>query len=324
MIDIFSQSLYSSNQLIGTMDEQMKLFRYLGNLSEYSSISDSLSVHPKVNFQAKKIHRTKFKKGHKSWNKGLTKETDKRVKGIRKFNNKQVKEIISLYNKKSITKISKKFDCSHSTIFSILKENNITIKGCSYFNKGKPSNMEGKNHTKEANQKNREKHTTKEALKKARKINLGKNNPFYNKTHKKEVIDIIIRTSKERWANPEYKERTLIAQRNGADITPNNPEKIMIELIKKYNLSFNYVGDGQVWFRGKTQSFNPDFFSKNTKQIIEVFGDYWHNLPKSKKKDIERLETYSKCGYKTLVIWASELKNLNQVIDKINQFTNNG
>lgn len=107
------------------------------------------------------------------------------------------------------------------------------------------------------------------------------------------------------------------------------PERILKEIIEKNNLPFNYTGNGMIWFKGTTQSFNPDFLSKNPKHIIEVFGDYWHNLPESKSRDRERLETYSRYGYKTLIIWEHELvprwkKNLTkeQIINKINGFLN--
>jgi hypothetical protein len=103
-------------------------------------------------------------------------------------------------------------------------------------------------------------------------------------------------------------------------IKPNNPEKLMIKLIKENNLPFNYVGNGAIWFRGDNNIFNPDFLSKNPKHIIELFGDYWHNRGNSKKRDLIRLNTYAKYGYKTLVIWEHELKSPNQVIDKIKEF----
>ena len=81
----------------------------------------------------------------------------------------------------------------------------------------------------------------------------------------------------------------------------------MMGIIKKNNLPFNYVGNGSIHFRGYGKLFNPDFLSKNPKHIIEVFGDYWHSLPKRKKLDKQRLATYTRYGYKTLVIWEHEL-----------------
>ena len=103
-------------------------------------------------------------------------------------------------------------------------------------------------------------------------------------------------------------------------VYPNKPEKILITLIKENNLPFIYIGDGKIWFKGETSMFNPDFLSQNPKQIIELFGDYWHS--KTKEKDKERLEAYQKDGYKTLVIWEHELKDLNKTLNKIVCFTN--
>lgn len=113
--------------------------------------------------------------------------------------------------------------------------------------------------------------------------------------------------------DPEFQKKCRLAQ----NIKPNKPEKIVINLIQQNNLNFVYVGDGKIWFKGTNHSFNPDFLSKNPKYIIEVFGDYWHNLPNMKKRDKERLETYSKYGYKTLIIWEYELKNSTSIINKI-------
>jgi len=240
-----------------------------------------------------------------------------------KFNEFDIKKIISLYDEVSAVQIAKKFNCCHSTIYNILKKNNILIKGPTFFNKGNSSPMKGKKHTEEAKQKNREKHTTKEVLEKLSRLNTGKNNPFYGKHHKLKTINIIGKASDERWKNPEhrrnireknkkkfsddeYKEKWLKNVRS--KITkPNKPEKLMIDLIQKNNLPFNYVGNGKIWFRGYGTMFNPDFLSKNPKHIIEVFGDYWHNREDLKKRDKLRLATYARYGYKTLVIWEHEL-----------------
>ena len=51
-----------------------------------------------------------------------------------------------------------------------------------------------------------------------------------------------------------------------------------------------------------------------------MFGDYWHNIEKIKERDIRRLKTYSKYGFKTLIIWEKELINPALVIQKIKDF----
>lgn len=136
----------------------------------------------------------------------------------------------------------------------------------------------------------------------------GENNPFYGKYHTKETKQKVRDNTIKNYKEGKY------------NLKPNNPEKIMVKLIQENNLPFNYVGDGKIWFRGENHSFNPDFLSKNPRHIIEVFGEYHHNLPKNKEKDKERIETYSKYGYKTLIIWSKELRNPAQVINKINNF----
>lgn len=138
-----------------------------------------------------------------------------------------------------------------------------------------------------------------------------------SKTLKKKYSEGIITTC---WRDKEMQRKCA----RNRHIKPNKPESILLSIIKKNNLPFNYVGDGKIWFENKRGLFNPDFLSKNPKHIIEVFGDYWHNRPGSKKKDRNRIKTYKKYGYKTLVIWERELSNEKLVLNKINKFLSNG
>jgi len=145
----------------------------------------------------------------------------------------------------------------------------------------------------------------------------GENNSFFGKTHKEKIKKLIKKLSSERWEDEDYRKNTLISQRKALTIKPNKPEQKLIRIVKKYSLPFNYVGDGKIWFRGANHSFNPDFLSKNPKHIIEVFGDYWYNLSNMKKRDKERVKTYTKYGYKTLIIWEHELNNPEKILNKI-------
>ncbi len=140
--------------------------------------------------------------------------------------------------------------------------------------------------------------------------------------HRKNLSNSHKISQKKKWQEEEYRTKQLNSIFKGLELKPNKPEKVMIDLIKKNNLPFNYVGDGKIWFRGENNSFNPDFLSKNPKHIIELFGDYWHNRLDAKQRDKERLETYNKYGYNTLVIWEHELKNTLQVLNKIKRFCN--
>jgi len=53
-------------------------------------------------------------------------------------------EIINLYGKLSGKELAKKFNCSYSVIYRILKENNIKIKPNGFFQKEKPSPLRNK------------------------------------------------------------------------------------------------------------------------------------------------------------------------------------
>jgi very-short-patch-repair endonuclease len=77
---------------------------------------------------------------------------------------------------------------------------------------------------------------------------------------------------------------------------------------------------------GKTDSYNPDFLHKDKEErkIIEIFGDYWHNLESHKKRDEERIKTYKEKGFDVLVVWENQIKNSkSEVIKKINDFLEN-
>jgi G:T-mismatch repair DNA endonuclease (very short patch repair protein) len=95
--------------------------------------------------------------------------------------------------------------------------------------------------------------------------------------------------------------------------TPNKPEKKLLKLLPK---SFKYVGNGKVIIKG----FNPDFIDIKNKKIIELFGDYWHNLKNWKQRDNKKINIYKNLGYKVLVIWEKELKDLNYLSNKIYNF----
>lgn len=96
--------------------------------------------------------------------------------------------------------------------------------------------------------------------------------------------------------------KTMIHKKNKQE---NNLEKILRQILPK---EYKYVGDGKVWIEG----FNPDFINCNgRKKIIELFGDYWHNLPKVFDRDHKKLKIYKKYGYDCLVIWEKDLKSKN-------------
>jgi G:T-mismatch repair DNA endonuclease (very short patch repair protein) len=118
---------------------------------------------------------------------------------------------------------------------------------------------------------------------------------------------------KKNWKDIDYRNKITKNALLGLQLKPNNPERILINILP--NL-FLYVGNGSVIIDG----FNPDFINEQNKKIIEMYGDYWHNRKCSIQRDKIRLQTYKRHGYKTLIIWEHELKDLNKVKYRINKF----
>jgi len=119
---------------------------------------------------------------------------------------------------------------------------------------------------------------------------------------------------KELWKNEEFREKNIKASLKGLQLKPNKPETILGKLLGK---DYKFVGDGKVILGG----FCPDFININgQKKIVEMYGDYWHNLPKRIETDKRRIPTYKKYGYRTLIVWEHELKNLTKLKSKLINF----
>lgn len=72
----------------------------------------------------------------------------------------------------------------------------------------------------------------------------------------------------------------------------------------------NYLIENKISFicQFKYEKGVADFFIKPN-LIIEVDGDYWHNLPKVKIRDKKQNEFLKNKGYKVLRLWEHEIKN---------------
>ena len=114
--------------------------------------------------------------------------------------------------------------------------------------------------------------------------------------------------------NPEYMKKRI----SSLIKKPNKKEKIVVELINKNKLPYEYIGDGKLIIGTK----NPDFINKSNNKIIELFGDYWHKNKVRCYEETEngRIEYFKKYGYETLVIWEKELKKPEDVLKKIKSF----
>ena len=102
-------------------------------------------------------------------------------------------------------------------------------------------------------------------------------------------------------------------------VSPNRCEKSLNKLLNKLlPKQYRFVGNGKVIIDG----FNPDFIGRNgQKKIIELYGDYWHNLKSWRERDKRRIKAYTRYGYKTLIIWEHELKDLDKLRIRVKKFS---
>jgi len=131
----------------------------------------------------------------------------------------------------------------------------------------------------------------------------------------------------KRWSDPIFKDRVVKKwMKTCATLKPNKQEFFLNSNIQ-LNLPNEYIfsGDGKIILGGKC----PDWFNINgKKKVVELFGDYWHGESKTgrtkEQEEILRKSHFAKYGFATLVIWESELKNMDSVVDKIRNFTYGG
>jgi G:T-mismatch repair DNA endonuclease (very short patch repair protein) len=74
------------------------------------------------------------------------------------------------------------------------------------------------------------------------------------------------------------------------------------------------------WNKGLTKETDEE---NGRKIVVEVFGEIWHDpkrsftkIPYSRTEEAT-VKHYEKYGWKSIIIWENELKNPNQVVEKI-------
>jgi len=259
------------------------------------------------------------------WNKGLTKETSEI---IRKATEKMKKNHVSWIRDGHLTnKHKQKISQSHIG----LRHSEETKRKISKLQKGRKLTEEWK---KKIGESGKGRIVSEETRKKIGDAQRGEKHHFFGRhlteEHKKKIsignrgkiISLEQRKAISKKIKEKYKNdfEFLMKKYTGLNQKPNNKEKIIFDLIKMYNLHYEYVGNGKFWIDGK----NPDFVNVNgQKKIIELFGDYWHTKM-AKETPEERINHFKKYGFDCLIIWEKELKNINDVTKRIMEFDKNG
>lgn len=98
---------------------------------------------------------------------------------------------------------------------------------------------------------------------------------------------------------------------------PTSLEKALENLIDKYSLPYEYVGDGQFSIGGKC----PDFIHTKKNIVIEVrpkkMCRYWSNCT-PEEYERQRIDHFAKHSWKCVVVWQEDFINENNVLEKIN------
>ncbi|MBU1173322.1 MAG: hypothetical protein KKD44_27460 [Proteobacteria bacterium] len=163
------------------------------------------------------------------------------------------------------------------------------------------------------------KHHTEETKKKISLTKIGTNNPNYGKHQSKETKQKLSLKHKKNWQNEDYAKKMF----KSFTIKPNKPEIFLTNLLQSnFPNRFHYVGDGKLIIGGKC----PDFTCNPEKKVILLHGDYWHlkrfKNPFLTREIVEKqdIEHYKNNFYGCLIIWEHELRNPNQVINKVQEF----
>ena len=110
---------------------------------------------------------------------------------------------------------------------------------------------------------------------------------------------------------------------NGARKTPTMPEQRIIEIVGKHFPDFKYNGNGELAI--VLAGMIPDFINTNGgKQVIEVFGDYYHGqiCRNWKNSELGKTMAYNSIGYNCLVLWEHDIKSKKDedIVDTIEAF----
>ena len=230
----------------------------------------------------------RFKKGHKTWNKDKTKEDYPQLSnsGVKEGNtpwNKNTKGLMpEPWNKTYLTK--KCEICGKE--FHVIPARNNTAKYCSQ-----------------------------ECLNESKRRVTGKAHPLYNLIEIK--CDYCGKPYREKPAKMKMYKHHFCSRRCLGCYTilhQNNPSSIERKLA-------GYLVDHNISFicQFKYKLGVADFFIKPN-IVIEVDGDYWHNLPNAQERDKRQTLYLEEEGYTVLHLWEHEInKEPKKCINRIKE-----
>lgn len=124
------------------------------------------------------------------------------------------------------------------------------------------------------------------------------------------------RTGQKNWKNRTFTEETIrkIKEARAKQIFPVKDSSIEIKIqnyLKRLGIEFythNYISEIKNAYQ--CDIFIPKQAGIYKKTIIECFGDYWHNFPYGREIDNKRTLQLRKKGFRVLVFWECEIKDM--------------
>jgi len=148
-----------------------------------------------------------------------------------------------------------------------------------------------------------------ETIKKMGASKKGKLSPRKGAKVSGNTIEKCRQATLKKWQEQEYVRK----QMKSRHVRKNKSESRFEILLQSIDNSWKFVGDGQLIIGGKC----PDFWNGDHK-LIELYGDYWHQNDNPQ----DRIDLFKSRGYTTLIIWESELKDMETTNAKVSNFNN--
>lgn len=111
----------------------------------------------------------------------------------------------------------------------------------------------------------------------------------------------------------------------GSSQSPNKAE-IELDSLLQSNFPGEYKFNGNYSQGVSLGGLIPDFVNVNgKKQVIELFGEYWHDTGRRKgirwkSTEFGRKAVYSQLGFDCLIIWSKELESVDALVEKLRAF----
>ncbi|MEA1998113.1 MAG: NUMOD3 domain-containing DNA-binding protein [Euryarchaeota archaeon] len=207
----------------------------------------------------------------------------------------QLNDMAWLYQKyvterMSTYEIAKVIHCYQSTVVAALRRGGIHMRSLSKPWSGSPNHNYGKQFSSEVRARMSDAH---------KGLCVGEKHPLFGMKH--------IEGTKGKIRNARRLQRLPSHH--------TKPEPQFEEICTKSGLPFEYTGNSTLWIGSEdTTKLNPDFCSTNdSKVVVEVFGDYWHdpapnpNVAETATYEY-RNERFKENGYHMIVFWETDLK----------------